>query len=138
MKGKKEFEEKQQELILSLGVIEQQIQQLYQQVQAVERGIIELSSLNIDLEYLVGKKDSEILAPIGRGIFAKAKLLSEELIVDVGGKRFVSKGIHETKKIISEQIKKLEDVKKELNDSIEATSNEAKKIVDDFSEQKNG
>jgi len=118
------MEKNQQELIFKLSMFEQQIQQLQQQLQAVEQGIVEISSLNIGLDELKGSKGKEILAPIGRGIFAKTKLLSEELTVDVGGGNFVKKSIPETKKIIEKQINKLEDVKKDLNSNLEKVSEE--------------
>ena len=141
MPGKKEHKQEhkhgsQQEFLFNLSMLEQHIQQLHQQMQAVDRGIVELSSLNLDLNDLTGKKDSEIFAPVGRGIFAKARLLSEDLIVDVGGKKFVSKSIIETQKIISEQIRKLEEVKKELNENIESVSGEARKMIEGFSDKK--
>jgi len=118
------MEKNQQELIFKLSMFEQQIQQLQQQLQAVEQGIVEISSLNIGLDELKDSKGKEILAPIGRGIFAKTKLLSEELTVDVGGGNFVKKSIPETKKIIEKQINKLEDVKKDLNSNLEKVSEE--------------
>jgi len=125
-----------QDVLFQLSMFEQQIQQMHQQMQAVERGIIELKSLNLDLSDLLGKKDSEIFASVGKGIFARAKLLSEELVVDVGGKRFVSKSIPETQSLVLNQVKKLEDVKKEINDNIESLGKEARKIVQGFSEDK--
>ncbi len=118
------MEKNQQELIFKLSMFEQQIQQLQQQLQAVEQGIVEISSLNIGLDELKGSKGKEILAPIGRGIFAKTKLLSEELTVDVGGGNFIKKNIPETKKIIEKQINKLKDVKKDLNSNLEQVSEE--------------
>ncbi len=134
--GQEHKHDNQQEILFQLSMFEQQIQQLQQQIQAVERGIIELKSLNLDLNDLSGKKDSEIFASVGKGIFAKAKLVSEELVVDVGGKRFVSKSIPETQNLILGQVKKLEDVKKEINDNIESLGKEARKIVQEFSEGK--
>ena len=119
----------QEELIFKLSMFEQQIQQLQQQLHAVEQGIVEMSSLNIGLNELIGSTGKEILAPIGRGIFAKTKLLSEELTVDVGGKNFIKKSVPETKKIIDKQIKKLEDVRKELNDNLEEVSKELMKVM---------
>ena len=123
------MEEKQQELMFKLGMFEQQIQQIQQQVQAVEQGIVEMNSLNFGLDELVGKEGNEILAPIGRGIFVKSKLISEELTVDIGGGNFVKKTIPDTKKIIEEQIRKLEDVKKELNANLAKLSGELMKIM---------
>jgi prefoldin subunit 5 len=66
------------------------------------------------LDELIGKKDNDILAPIGRGIYASAKLTSEELLVDIGDKNFVKKSIPETKNILQGQLKKLDKVKEEL------------------------
>ena len=121
--------EENQEIMFKLQMFEQQIQQLQQQLQAIEQGIVEMNSLSFGLDELVGKEGKEILAPIGRGIFVKSKLASEELTVDVGGGNFVKKTIPDTKKIIEEQIKKLEDVKKELNGNLEKVSGELMRVM---------
>lgn len=123
--------ENQQELLFKLSMFEQQIRQLQEQIQAVKLGIIELHSLSLGLEELNGKEGKEILAPIGRGIFAKAKLLSEELIVDIGGKNFIKKNVSETQKLINEQIKKLEYVKRDLEKNLEIVSKEIEKTINE-------
>lgn len=128
------MEQNQQELMFKLSMFEQQIGQLQQQLQAVEQGIVEMNTLNLGLDELVGSKDKEIFAPIGRGIFAKAKLLSEELTVDVGGKNFVKKSIPETKKTIEEQIKKLEDVKTDLEKSMNEMNQQFMKLIEEAQE----
>ncbi len=110
-------EEKQKELFFKFQVFEQQIQNLQQQIESVERAINDMSKLSADLPGV--KKDKEVLASIGKGIFAKAKLISEELIVDIGGGRFVKKTIPEAKEIIEKQINNLKNIKKELDDSLE-------------------
>ena len=125
----------QQEIIFKLSMFEQQIQQLQQQLQAIEQGIIEMNSLNLGLDELIGSEGKEVFTPIGRGIFARTKLLSEELTVDVGGKNFVKKTIPETKKIIDEQIKKLEDVKEEMNDNLKKINGEVIKIINEAKEK---
>ncbi len=129
------MEHGQQELMFKLSMFEQQLHHLQQQVQAIEQGIIEMGYINIGLDELVGAKGKEIFAPIGRGIFAKTKLISEELTVDIGGKNFVKKSVPETKKIIEEQIKKLEDVKDELNENIDKISEELQKIIAEAQEK---
>ena len=118
------MEKNQQDLMYKLSVYEQQIQQLQQQLEAVEQATIEMNSLVLGLDDLVGSEGKEILAPIGRGIFVKTKLASEDLTVDVGGKNFVKKSIPETKKLIEDQVKKLEEVKEELNNNLEEINNE--------------
>ena len=122
-------QQEQQEIMFKLSMFEQQIQQLQQQLQAVEKGIIDLSSLNLGLDEVVGKEGKEIFASIGKGIFAKAKLISEDLIVDIGSKNFVKKTIPETQKLVKNQIENLEEVKKELNNNLEATSNELRGLI---------
>ena len=93
---------------------EREIEYIDSQLRAVEEGIKEMGSLSEGLGELVGKKDEEIFAPIGRGIFVKAKIISEELLVDVGEKNFIKKSIPETKEIVEEQIKKLKEVQEQL------------------------
>ena len=125
------MEEPSQEIMFQLQMFEQQIKQLQQQLQAVEQGIVEMNTLGIGLGDLVGKKGKEIVAPIGRGIFAKAKLESEDLNVDVGSGNFVQKSIPETKKIIEDQVGKLKEVKKELEGNLEKVGEEFNKIIMD-------
>ena len=122
-------QQEQQEIMFKLSMFEQQIQQLQQQLQAVEKGIVELNSLNLGLDELVGKEGKEIFASSGKGIFAKAKLISEDLIVDIGDKNLVKKTIPETQKLVKNQIKKLEEVKKELNKNLEITGNELQGLI---------
>ena len=103
------MENNQQELMFRLSMYEQQAQQLQQQLQMIEQGIVELGSLTLGLDDLNGANGKEILAPIGRGIFVKSKITSEELIVDIGDKKFVTKNIEDTKNLIKGQILKLEE-----------------------------
>jgi prefoldin alpha subunit len=121
----------QEQLTVQFQMFEQQIRMIQEQQQAIEQAIIELGSLNLELDDLIGKKDNEILAPIGRGIYASAKLLSEELLVDIGNKNFVKKSIPETKKILQDQLKKLEKVKEELNGELEKINTELTRVFMD-------
>jgi len=128
--------EKQQEMIYQIQMFEQQMQQIQQQLQIIEQGIAELNELNKGLDDLIGKNSGEILAQIGRGIFVKAELLSEELIVDIGGKKFVKKSIPETKEMIDKQIKKLEEVYEQLTESMEELNEEVLKMIGEMEEEK--
>jgi prefoldin alpha subunit len=123
------MEKDQQELMFKLSMFEQQIQNIQQQQQAVERAINELGSLVLGLEDLKGSEGKEILAPIGKGIFVKTKVLSEKLIVDVGGKNFVTKKIPETQDIIKDQVKKLEGARNELNKALEELNGQLTETV---------
>lgn len=124
--------EKQQEFILKLSMFEQQINQLQEQIEAVERGINDLSSLNFGLDDIKNGVGKEILSPLGKGVFVKANLASNDLTVDIGQGNFVKKSIPETKEIISEQTKKLISVKKELNENIGRISKEMTRALEEF------
>lgn len=125
----------QQELMFKFSILEQQMQQIHQQLQAVEQGLIEINSLSLGLDDLVGSTGKEILAPIGRGIFVKTKLLSEELTVDIGERTFIKKTIPETKEIIAQQVLKLENVKVELNDNLEKIGFELNRLISEAQEK---
>lgn len=129
------MENKEQETMFKLQMFDQHIQQIQKQLEAIERGIFEMNELNMGLDDLVNSEGKEIFAPIGRGIFARAKLLSEELHVDIGEGNIVKKTIPETKEIISNQIKKLEDAKKELERAFEESNKELMKLVAEAQKQ---
>ncbi len=124
------MEKQQQELMIRLQLFDQQAQQLQQQYQAVEQAMIEMGQLNFGLDDLKNSKDKEIMASFGRGIFVKAKILDEDLVVDVGGKNFVKKDIELTKKLIQEQIKKLNEIKNEIENSLKILGEEMTKIIE--------
>lgn len=128
-------QEKKQELVFKMSMFEQQIHQLQEQAEAVERGINDLGSINFGLDELKGSTGKEILSPVGKGIFVKTKLVSEDLTVDIGGRNFVKKTIPETKGIIEEQIKKLISVRKDINENLEKISDEMTKILREFQEE---
>ena len=115
-----------QELLFKLSMFEQQIRQLHEQLQAVENAMVEMSSLSMGLDEIIDGK--EVLSPVGRGIFVKSKIISEDLIVDIGSKNFVKKTIPETKELIKNQIKKLEDVKTDLINNLNEVEQEFNKI----------
>ena len=125
-------EKNQQEILFKLSLIEQQMQNLHSQLQAVEQGIVELETLKIGLEEFNNSKGKEIIAPLGKGIFTKAKIISDKLIVDIGNKNLIKKSVKDTQKLIVEQIGKLREAKKELNENLEATSKNAEKMIKGF------
>ena len=123
------MDEKQQELMFRLSSYEQQISHMQQQLEAIEQAIAEMISLKQGLEELKGSEGKEIFAPMGKGIFTRAKLISEDLLVDVGCKNFVKKNIPDAKKLIDAQIKKLEEIKKEFQENLEKISEEITQTI---------
>ena len=130
------MDKKQQELMFKLAMFEQQIKQLQEQSQVVEQAIIETSSLNLGLDDLKEGKNKEIMASIGKGIFIKARLDSEDLLVDIGSKNFVKKSIPETQELIQEQIEKLDVVKVEIEERLEEINSEVTEMFKEAQKEK--
>jgi len=126
-----------EELNKKFMIYEKEIRQIQEQLQAIEQAILDMNQINLGLDEIKGKKDLEILSPIGRGIFVKAKTVSDELTVDVGGGNFVKKTIPETKEMILEQVKKLEEMKKELEKGLEKIDKDMTKALQETQEQSN-
>ena len=130
--------EENRDFVYKLAIIEQQVQQIQQQLQAVEQGIVDLNSLNFELDELVGSKEKDILSPIGRGIFTHTKLVSEDLIVNVGKGCLVKKSIPETKELIKRQIENLDKVRRELNENLDDVGVEFEKVIQEADQKRKG
>ncbi len=118
-----------EEYLMQLSMLEQQAREIQQQVSLVNQKINELSVLKISLEKLHETREKEFLAPLGEGVFVKAKLEEKELFVNVGSKIIVRKSIKDTEAIIDKQQGQLEDVRAELEGNIELLNKELQKIV---------
>jgi len=114
----------EKELMIKFSMFEQQIRQIQQQLEVLERNILEMNSLNFGLDEFKGAKGKDVLAQVGKNIFVKTKLAAEDLIVDIGNGNFVKKNIDDTKKLIGEQTKKLEKIRDELNSALESINQE--------------
>lgn len=118
-----------EELMYKLNLYEQSINQLQQQIEAVNRGILDLEDLNNGLDELKDSKDKEIMAHVGKGIFIKSKIIENDLLVDVGGKNLVKKKPSEAKELIQEQIQKLKEMNISLNQSLEQVNQEVMGLI---------
>jgi prefoldin alpha subunit len=117
------------DLMVKFSMFEQQIRQIQQQLEIIERNMIEINFLSLGLEEFKGAEGKEVLSQIGKNIFARTKLVSDELLVDIGGGNFVKKNITDTQKLIGEQTKKLGRIREELNSSLEKINEELTKTV---------
>ncbi|MBI3623788.1 prefoldin subunit alpha [Candidatus Pacearchaeota archaeon] len=122
-------EQVSKELMFKFAIFEQQIQQIQEQNGAIEKALADSKALLEGLENLKGSNGKEVFASIGKGIFLKAKIISEDLIVDIGGKNFVRKNLDETQKIIGSQIKKLEEARAQLQENLEKINEDVENLI---------
>lgn len=118
-----------QEQLIQLQVIEQEAQQLEQQSQLVQQNLVEMQNLISSLDELEKTDKKEILASIGRGIYIPAEIKDKTLSVEVGNKIFVKKSISETKKIIEEQINRLDEARQQIEEKIEELRIEVNQVM---------
>lgn len=121
--------ESDKEIFFKVNMIEQYMKNIQQQVEIIENEILELNSLKEGLKGLEGCSGKEIFSSLGKGIFIKAKISSEELLVKIGGKDLIKKSIPETEEIIKKQMSKLEFARRELSLEMEKLNEEAEKIM---------
>lgn len=125
----------EQELNKKFSEYERKIINLQNQLSALEQSFFDLDSISNGLEELKDKVGEEILANIGRGIFVKTKLLSEDLLVDVGEGNFANKTIPQAKELISTHQQKLKESQKELDKELEKINEEITKLMNDYNQE---
>lgn len=103
---------------------------LYEQMKLVEQQILELKVFGEELETIEKNKNEEIMVPLGKSVFASAKLdVSKKFLVDIGAGHFIKKDISETKSVIVEQEQRLQSFKVQLSSEIDNIANELQKLI---------
>lgn len=121
---------------MRLNLLEQRIQKIQEQLMMVEQQMAEISALSSSLDKIKGKKDKEILAHIGKGIFLKSKIMNnDELIIDVGSKVFLKKSVEDGKKIVEKQVGELANVRDMLIAELSKARAEAEGIIMEIEEK---
>lgn len=109
-----------QEKYLEFQMLTSQYQKLDQQLQNLEQQILELISLDTNLEDLSDIKDNtHVLVPFGAGILIPASInTSKNLLVNVGANTIVEKNIVQSRELIKKQIKELEKIQTQYQKEI--------------------
>lgn len=117
-----EEEQKLQQKYIELQLLDQQIKQIQQQLVLLEQQISDLTILEESLnEIKKVELNSEILAPLGAGVFIKASIKdNKEVLMNVGSNINVKKKIPDAIEIVKAQ-------KEELQNIIRQTENELQK-----------
>ncbi len=116
----------------------QQFQQLQENVSALEKHIFDLRTLRDNIDSLAKSKiSSEILMPLGSGIFVKGELKdSNNIIMNVGSGVCVEKTVDEAKDTIHKQLTEVSAVLEQLQEEMNKTSTRLHQLQSDLSEAK--
>ena len=116
-----EQEEKVQKLYIEFQLLNQQIQQLEKQNEALNSNLMELVMTSQSLDDLKDiKEKTEILVPVSAGIHAKAEIKdSKSFIVNVGANVALVKDLKSTKEIIKNQIVEIRELQESLAEQLQ-------------------
>lgn len=107
-------QEKQEQIqkTLELNALDLRLRELEQSLILLERQISELQLCQLSLDELENvKKGTEMMAPLGSGIFVKANLAeNKEILLDIGAKALCKKSTQETKEVLKQKLEKAIDV----------------------------
>lgn len=106
------------EYLMKMQMIEQEASKLDQQIQTMDQQIQELIAIKASIDAISNTNEKEILASLGKGIFIKAEIKGQDLMVNTGKDIFIRKTHKETMDIIDSQIKKLETGKEQFTNNI--------------------
>ncbi|VVB78771.1 Prefoldin subunit alpha [uncultured archaeon] len=127
-----------QEQFMQLQMIEQEVNQLNQQTELVEQNLNEISELKAGLEEIEKNETKEILVNVGKRIYIPVEIKEKSLVVEVGNKNFVKKSISETKKLIDEQLKKLNEAKLQIVERLQELEMTMRDLVREASNSDKG
>ena len=98
-----------QEKYIELQILDQTIKQIQQQLSILDQQLFELQRLNENIEEISKVNlNSDILTPLGAGVFIKTQLKeNQEVFMNVGSNVITKKTIAESKKIIDEELQKI-------------------------------
>ena len=116
-----EQEEKVQKLYIEFQLLNQQIQQLEKQNEALNSNLMELIMTSQSLDDLKDiKEKTEILVPVSAGIHAKAEIKDcKSFVVNVGANVALVKDLKSTKEIIKNQIVEIRGLQESLVEQLQ-------------------
>jgi len=118
-----------QELLLQASLLEKESQQIQENLELIDREVLELEQLTANLKNLAETKQKEILSGIGKGLYLKTNLLEKDLFVQVGSGIVVKKTPEETSKILESQIKSLIEARIQIISQLNINNKKLTEII---------
>ena len=112
------MEELNQEILMKAQMLHQQSQEVEQQLDFINKQVLELEDFSGNLSHLIISKNKESLSSLGKGVYLKTEIKDKRLFVEVGAGVVVRKTPEETRKVIEGQISRFQDLKSNLNNQL--------------------
>ncbi len=109
--------------------MQREYEELSQHLEIINQQIQELEQFGKQLTTMNGAKGKELLAPVGKGVYAKTSLVEEKLLVQVGAGVMVKKTPDETRETIKGQLKRLLELKVQYSAKLDQIQNQLQQMV---------
>ena len=123
-----------QEALIKASMLENQIKETEQHIEFISSQIIELKALEGNISSL--KENKEILSPLGKGIFLKAKQEEKNLFVSIGAGIIIKKSPEKTIEAIKTQIERLSSLHAQLSSQIQSEYMQMNSIIEEIEKSK--
>ncbi len=117
--------------MLQLEILKEQGQQMAQQKAQISMQVQELEYTQNTIKDLKNaKKGTEMMIPIGTGMYVKGKIESvDDIITAIGGNVAVGKTLDDVKEIINERLKKMKELELQIDSELKNIDSEGEKLV---------
>lgn len=119
--------------LLRAQALHESAQELEQRLSFVDQQLIEMKQFEQSIDFIENTDEKEMLAPLGKGVFAKTMINKEQLFVDVGAGVILQKEPKAVRAILKDQTQRLEEMRKDLVSQLNVLSaqlDELSSIVD--------
>lgn len=119
--------------LLRAQALHESAQELEQRLSFVDQQLIEMKQFEQSIDFIENMDEKEMLAPLGKGVFAKTMINKEQLFVDVGAGVILQKEPKAVRAILKDQTQRLEEMRKDLVSQLNVLSaqlDELSSIVD--------
>ena len=119
-----------EEIMQMLTQMNQQHEALQEQLNVVGQQILELQHFREEISVLEKNKNAEILAPLGKSVFAKVDFnANKKVFVDVGVGYFVQKDLSEAREVVEDQTKKFHGFKAQISAELSNLTNQLEMMI---------
>jgi len=114
-----------------------QAESLRQQINTLDTTILDIATVIETLDFIKDNgKDKTVLVPIGAGNFIRARIVdTQNVIMGVGGRLSIEANIEEARKVLTERMKVLEDLRLDLRRRLEEINAKISKLVSEIQQK---
>ncbi len=124
-------DEKLQEKYVLYQLLQQNLESLRQQLELVERQLIEIKTTELVFRDFKNKKGiDDVLIPLGSGCYGKAKITDvKSVLVNLGANVMVNKTLESAELFLKRREEELEKVGREIQEQMIRVANEINEIA---------